>query len=248
MGMPFYWFGIQAAIAVMSAYAVIFYDLRRRGLSTETLPDFSLFVFLTSLLGARVFFLLTNLSYFYAHPLEIFQMNKGGLIQWGGILAGIGAGALFVKIKKLSFTKYSDAVALGLPLGFGISRIGCLMAGCCYGRPTSMPWSIVFNNPHSLAHPLGVPLHPVQIYSSIGEFLIFGFLLLRRKKFDGELFLIYLILESFFRLVLDFFRVQINFSHTLLLLGVGVLSCGVYIRRFFLTLNRRVACSKFENG
>ena len=101
-----------------------------------------------------------------------------------------------------------DIIALGMPLAHGVARIGCFFAGCCYGKPTSLPWAVTFRHPETLAYPVGVPLHPTQLYSSLGNFLIFLILLLlnRSGRFPGRLIFFYLLIYGLLRSFVEVFR------------------------------------------
>ena len=112
-----------------------------------------------------------------------------------------------IRRHRLPLWSIGDLFAPAVAISQGIGRLGCLMAGCCYGKPSHMPWSIVFNNPQSLA-PLHVPLHPTQIYASLSGFIIFFILLLirQKKKFEGQVFLWFVILHSTSRLIVERFR------------------------------------------
>ncbi len=103
--------------------------------------------------------------------------------------------------------KTCDLLVLGLPIGEAIGRIGCFFAGCCYGKPTDLPWAIIFTHPQSLAK-LGVPLHPTQLYSFLKALIVFFILLgfRRYKKGDGQLIWIYILLYAIGRLIIEPFR------------------------------------------
>ena len=131
-----------------------------------------------------------------------------GLVFYGGFLAGFAFVLVYVKKQKLPLGKIMDIIAVGMPLAHGVARIGCFFAGCCYGRTCSLPWAVTFTNPDSLAFPKGVPLHPTQLYSSAGNFLIFGilYLLSRSGRFSGRLIFVYLLLYGLFRSFVEIFR------------------------------------------
>lgn len=163
-------------------------------------------------------YVLSNGTYYASHPAEIFQVWKGGLIQYGGILGGLAGGFWFCRKHSLSFVRLADSVVIGLSLGFAISRIGCLMAGCCFGNSTALPWALIFHHPLSIA-PVNVPLHPTQIYSFAADFLIFLYLFRKRAAYDGQIALHYFVLASASRLFIDLFRAS-NFSTTALILFI----------------------------
>ena len=149
-----------------------------------------------------------------------------GFVVYGGIIGGILAGWLYCRHKKISFLKYFDLAVPSVALAQGFGRIGCLLAGCCYGSETSGFFSITFRT--SEFAPNNVALIPTQIYSSILDFVHFGVLLLiaRHKKSDGQVAACYLIFYSLGRFVLEFFRGDLIRG------SVGVLSTSQFISLF----------------
>jgi phosphatidylglycerol:prolipoprotein diacylglycerol transferase len=114
----------------------------------------------------------------------------------------------YVKKNALGVWSIADVFAPSLAIGHAIGRIGCFYSGCCYGKPAEgLPWAVTFTDPQSLAL-IGVPLHPVQLYESLGEFIIFFVLitLRRHKSFNGQFFMTYIILYSVLRFIVEFFR------------------------------------------
>ena len=149
----------------------------------------------------------SNPNLFLSDPLEIFRIWNGGLVFYGGFVIALITAILYLKRKKLSLFLTADIMAPPLALGHFFGRLGCLFAGCCYGKATDLPWAITFTNTESLA-PLGVPLHPTQLYAAINNLLIFVFLWFfrRRKKFDGQIFWIYVLLYGVTRSFIEMFR------------------------------------------
>jgi phosphatidylglycerol:prolipoprotein diacylglycerol transferase len=115
--------------------------------------------------------------------------------------------AVYLKLKHLNIWKTADLIAPGVALGHAVGRIGCFFAGCCYGKECDLPIAVKFTNPDSLA-PLGVYLHPTQLYSVFSNLVLFFILsgLQKRKKFNGMVFLSYIMLYSLFRSIIEFFR------------------------------------------
>ncbi len=203
-------FGIVAAVSLMLGYVVTYGEMKRLGMPVHVLPDLAFAVMIGAFLGARGFFVLEHAADFLSSPRAIFGFSEGGLALHGGILGGLLGGYWFCRRKKLSFSALSDPVALGLSFGLALSRLGCLAAGCCYGRPTALPWGIVFENPAALAHPLHTALHPTQLYSFFAGLAIFFFLLQARKRkaFDGQVLLTFFVLECAAWLAVGFFRTE----------------------------------------
>ncbi len=163
--------------------------------------DFVIWVLVAGILAARALYVLVNFHYFLSHPIEIFMLHHGGLIFFGGLAGGLIGGALFIRKKGLSFANISDLVAPYIALGQAIGRIGCLLNGCCYGRPTNLPFGILFSGEK-------IPLHPTQIYESLTCLGIFIFLrtLQAKRPFKLSIFLLYLILYSAVRFFNEYFR------------------------------------------
>ncbi|MBW1999447.1 MAG: prolipoprotein diacylglyceryl transferase [Deltaproteobacteria bacterium] len=180
---------------------------RAHGVPAPGIVETGLFMAILGVAGARLAYVVVNMSFFLSHPAEIFKVWKGGLIFSGGILLVVPALVFYLKHHQLPFWKTADLWAPSLAIGEGIGRIGCFMAGCCYGKPTEAMWGVVFSNPDSLA-PLNVPLHPTQIYSFLADLLIFGVLMVLhgKKHYEGQVFLWYLILHSISGLYIERFR------------------------------------------
>ena len=169
--------------------------------------DLGFYLIIAAIIGSRLFFVLLNMKEYLNHPLNIIKIWEGGLVFHGGLIASVVVGFYYLKKHRLNIWKYTDILAPALVLGQGIGRIGCLMAGCCYGKKTTLPWGIVFTDANSLAV-LDVPLHPTQIYTSIGALCIFGYLLWvrKRKSYEGQVFWLYIALYSIMRFIVDIFR------------------------------------------
>jgi phosphatidylglycerol:prolipoprotein diacylglycerol transferase len=176
-------------------------------LDPQKILDLCFYLLIASILGGRLLYVVVEYKYFLANPIEMLKFWKGGLVYYGGLIAAVGVGWLCMKKFQLPFWKTADVLAPSIAIGQAIGRWGCFFAGCCYGVRTDMPWGITFTNPDSLA-PLGVPLHPTQIYLSLNALLIFGVLLWvqKRKRFDGQVLLTYGILYSIGRFIIEFFR------------------------------------------
>jgi phosphatidylglycerol:prolipoprotein diacylglycerol transferase len=180
---------------------------RGQGISPQAIMDMGFIIILFALVGSRLAYVLMNISYYQEHPLDIIIFWRGGLVFSGGLIAVLLALGWYLKRNHLSFWKIGDLWAPSAAIGQGIGRLGCFMAGCCYGKPTEMYWGVVFTHPNSLA-PLNIPLHPTQLYGSLSGFIIFGVLyyLHAKKQFEGQLLLWFLILHSTARLLIERFR------------------------------------------
>jgi len=200
-------YGLFVAMGFFAAIVVTLKLGRAEGIDPKQITDMGFYMILAAILGSRAMYVLMNLPYYIDRPLDMLKIWKGGLVFSGGVIAALVVIVLYIRKHALSFLKVGDLWAPGLALGQGIGRIGCLMAGCCYGKPTHGVWGIVFTNPRCLA-PLNTPLHPTQLYASLSGFVLFFILLILRKKraFEGQVFLWFLILHSMARLFMERFR------------------------------------------
>ena len=169
--------------------------------------DVGPWLILGTIVGARALYVISYWKEEFANkPLrEIFMVHHGGLVFYGGLIATIAVVIIYVHIRKLPLWKFADALAPSTALGYVFGRAGCLMNGCCYGRPTDLPWAIHFPADHPTK---GVGVHPTQIYDSLlsaGLYLALAWLY-RRKKFDGQVFASYLMAYAVMRSFVEFFR------------------------------------------
>jgi phosphatidylglycerol:prolipoprotein diacylglycerol transferase len=210
-GLPTY--GMMVSIGVIVGLMVVFKAARQQGLDPEQMWNLGALVILAGILGAKVLLIVNDWSYYSRHPHEIFSLNvlqSGGVFS-GGLVAAILVAFWYVRKNRLPFLRTCDIFAPGVAIGHAFGRMGCFAAGCCYGRPTSEPWGVIFTNP--LAHqwvgtPLGVKLHPTELYEMVVEIINFLVLywLLRRKKFEGQVIGLYMILYGVARFFIEFFR------------------------------------------
>jgi phosphatidylglycerol---prolipoprotein diacylglyceryl transferase len=194
-----------AVVTVVAIIAALLLAQRRARASAykDNLMDFGLYLILGGIIGARLAFVALNLSYYQDHIWEIFNLRQGGLTLYGGLAGGLVAGGLFCRKHKLNFLELLDIIAPAALLGQAIGRVGCLMNGCCYGKPTTLPWGVNLS-----AVGISGLRHPVQIYEIIMDLTALAVLLWYEKKqsFKGELVLIYFALYALVRFVAEFWR------------------------------------------
>lgn len=221
-----YGYGLMIAIGVLSGWITAEYRARKQKIDTEHVFFLMLWCLIGGLAGARILFWITEWKTILEDPGFILRTMTDGFVVYGGILGGIFAGWLYCRKKKLKFLKYFDLLIPSVTLAQGFGRIGCLLAGCCYGKETDGWLSITFQD--SDFAPNHVALIPTQIYSSILDFLHFGILLwiARKKKADGQVAAFYMIFYSVGRFVLEFFRGDLIRG------SVGALSTSQFISIF----------------
>ncbi len=202
-------YGLMVALGILVGTGLAEHLHRRAGGEPGRVMDMALVVVLSGLLGARFLFVLINWDYFSLHPLEMAMLWKGGLVFYGGLLGGMAALLLFIRIHRLPFWTMLDIGAVAIAAGHGLGRLGCFTAGCCYGKETDLPWAVTFTDPRCLAvEVLNRPVHPTQLYSFLFLMVLAGFLfwLQPRVRFPGQAAALYLLLYGLFRFVVEFFR------------------------------------------
>lgn len=201
------WYGILVATGFLAGYFTAFYRAPKAGVSSDNVSDVFTWIIVGGIVGARILYVTTYWGEtFEGKPfLNVFKIWEGGLVFFGGLVGGTLATILYCRTKKIPVYRIGDVLAPSLSLGHGFGRIGCLMAGCCYGKVCSLPWAIEFPNGHA-THPDAV--HPVQIYEALLNFTLFGILIFifRKRKFDGQVLGIYCIGYAIIRFAVEFFR------------------------------------------
>lgn len=201
-------YGLLVAIGLLAAIWMAAWQAKKRGIEPELIMDLGFYAIIAGILGARLLFVILNIGFFLSHPLEIIKIWNGGLVFFGGFLFGLSTILFYIWKKQLPASDIGDIAAISLPLGHAIGRLGCLSAGCCYGKYCDLPWAITFTNADTLARPIGISLHPTQLYAVLGNAIIFIIILSlsRRGKLAGRLFPVYLILYGIMRSTVELFR------------------------------------------
>jgi len=200
-------YGLFVAVGFIAGLAFALREARLQGLAAQPILDLAFYLILSAIIGSRLFYVLTNWDAYCHNPLDILKVWQGGLTFFGGFMLSVIAGVLYMKRRRMAVWKTFDLFAPGLALGDFFGRIGCFFAGCCYGRECSCPWAVTFTDPQSLAR-IGVPLHPTQLYATLASLITFLLLWFwsSRKKYNGQLSLLWIFCYSFFRLIIEYFR------------------------------------------
>jgi len=208
---PINTYGVFLALAFLCAILIAVKLAARDGLPREKIYDLSLWMLLASLIGSKVLMLFTEPEY-RDHPLQLISLDflRSGGVFYGGLLGAIVTGYFLMKRYKLPWWKTADACAPGIAVGNFFGRLGCFSAGCCWGKPTTLPWGVKFTE---LGHeitgvPIDVALHPTQLYESFSMLIVFFFLLWlhKHKRFSGQVILLYALLYSIIRFLIEFLR------------------------------------------
>ncbi len=208
---PINTYGVFLAVAFLCAILIAVRLARRDGLPSEKIYDLSLWMLMAGLLGSKILMLFTEPEY-RENPALFLSLDflRSGGVWYGGLLGAVVAGYFLMKRYNLPWWKTADACAPGIAIGNFFGRQGCFAAGCCWGKPTTLPWGVQFTEQgHQITGvPIDAHLHPTQLYESFAMLLVFGFLfwLHKRKRFDGQVILAYALLYSIIRFAIEFVR------------------------------------------
>lgn len=194
-----YSYGLMLVIAFFVCSYLASLQAKREGVDSDVMINLFFVVFISGIIGARIFYVLNHFSDYLGNPLEIFVLSRGGLAWFGGIIFGSLSAVIFIKIKKLSILRVSDLIIPFIALGQAIGRIGCLLNGCCYGRESA--YGIYFKV-------FDQYLIPTQLYSSLFLLLIFFILrfIQKRKHTTGVILAVYFFLYSLKRFFIEYLR------------------------------------------
>lgn len=208
---PINTYGVFLALAFLFAILVTVKLATRDGLPRQKVYDQCLWMLLAGLVGSKILMLFTEPEY-RAAPLQLVSLDflRSGGVFYGGLLGAVLAGYILMKRYKLPWWRTADACAPGIAIGNFFGRQGCFAAGCCWGKPTDLPWGVKFTG---LGHEItGVPidahLHPTQLYESFAMLFVFLFLLWlhKHRRFEGQVVLLYALLYSVIRFAIEFVR------------------------------------------
>jgi len=204
-------YGFFMALGVAFGLWFIYRQAKKQELDAPKLLDAAFYIIIISLIGAKLVLLLGNFAYYIKNPKELFWIARSGGVFQGGLVFGILFALWYFRRKRIPTWIAADIAAPALALGHGFGRIGCFMAGCCFGKECALPWGVVFQSEyaHNLTGiTLQTPLHPVQLYEAALNFINFLILyvFLRKKTFDGQIFPLYIINYSIIRYITEFFR------------------------------------------
>jgi len=218
-------YGLMIGIGVLCCILMGMKRAKKYGLSEDAVTDIAILGLIAGFLGAKLLYLIVEWKRFVKDPLDV--LGSEGFVVYGGIIAGVLAAILYCKRKKLIFLEYFDLCAASISLAQGFGRLGCFLAGCCYGRETDLPIGVVF--PENSLAPAGVKVLPTQLFSSAGNFLIMFILLwhYKHRKKVGDTGFLYMLLYGVGRFCIEFLR---NDSRG----TVGIFSTSQFISLFII--------------
>lgn len=243
---PVYTYGVLVATGVLLGlwYARHYAKLHSE-IDPERIWNLGIYMVLAGLVGSKVWFVLSGGDYFWRHPDELFAratLQSGGTF-YGGLLGALLLLVIYSHFQRVPLLTLADCYSAGLPLGHAIGRLGCFAAGCCYGKPTYLPWGVTYTSTRAaqlVGTPLNIPLHPTQLYEAAAEFLNFFILiaLARKQRFRGEIFATYILLYGIERGLIEFVRWDPGrtlFDHArfslMQVVSLGLIFLGVWMWR-----------------
>ncbi len=206
-------YGLMLAAAFIAGIWITSRNARKKGINPDSIWNMGLVVIFSALVGAKILLLLSDYRYYSQNFREIFSLStlRSGGVYYGGLLLALVSAIWYLRKKHLPAWTIADLAAPGIALGQALGRIGCLSAGCCYGKPTQLAWGITFTSQYAhdnVGVPLNIPLHPTQVYESLGALCLFIFLTWRlaRNHFTGQILLEYLMSYASLRFAIEFYR------------------------------------------
>jgi len=207
-----YTYGVLLAASYLLGLRLAMWRAQSRGLDASRVLDLGIYIIIAALIGAKLLLLVTDFDEFRRDPAAMLSLARSGGVFYGGLLVAVATAFWYIARHRMPFWTTCDVFAPGIALGHVTGRLGCFAAGCCYGRPTHVPWAVTFTNPLAALNvgtPLGIPLHPTQLYEAGAELLILGVLLWTERKgrpFAGRTFWLYMLLYAISRYVIEIYR------------------------------------------
>ena len=230
-GIDIMWYGVLMATGMILGTIIALKEAKRVGIKEDDELDLAMLAIPFGLLGARLYYVIFNWSYYSQNPSQILNFRGGGMAIHGALIAGILTGYVFTKIRKINFLKMADAVIIGMPLAQAIGRWGNFINGEAHGGPTNLPWGIMVD---------GVKVHPTFLYESIWNVGVFVVLWLLRKKkqYEGEIIVWYVGLYSLGRFFIEGLRTDslmlgpLRMAQVISVVGVvGAIIAHIYLSK-----------------
>jgi phosphatidylglycerol:prolipoprotein diacylglycerol transferase len=211
-GFPVYTYGVLLAAAYLLGLQFALVRARARGLKPDRIMDLGIWIIVSALVGAKLMLLMVEWDTYSRSGTDLLTLVRSAGVFYGGLIAAVAVALFYLWRHRMPVWSVTDVFAPGIALGHAIGRVGCLFAGCCFGRETAVPWAITFHSEYAARNvgtPLNLPLHPTQLYEAGAELLILGVLLLterRGRPFPGRTFWAYMLFYGVSRFVIEFYR------------------------------------------
>ena len=208
---PVYSYGVLLALSYLLGLRLAMWRAKHFGLNASQVLDLGIYIIIAALVGAKLLLVIVEPGQYLGSWEAFLSLLRSGGVFYGGLILAVAVAFWYIAKHRMPFWRTCDVFAPAIALGHVTGRLGCLAAGCCYGKPTDVPWAITFTNPlaANVGTPLGVHLHPTQLYEAGAELLILGFLLTterRGRAFAGRTFWLYMLLYAISRFIVEFYR------------------------------------------
>ena len=207
-----YSYGVLLAASYLLGLRLAMARGKRWGLDPNRVLDLGIYIIVAALVGAKLLLVIVDYDQFSLNPADLLSVARSGGVFYGGLISAVVVAFWYIAKHGMPFWTTCDVFAPGIALGHVTGRLGCFAAGCCYGKPTNVPWAVTFTNTAAAANvgtPLGIPLHPTQLYEAGAELLILGIVLSMEKRgrgFPGRTFWGYMFLYAVSRFIIEFYR------------------------------------------
>lgn len=236
-------YGFMIMIGAILGYVYMSRALKKElGIEPEKVQNLAVLIILAAFIGGKLLFYMENPGYYFNPPSNMLKSFRQGFVFYGSLIFVIPVAVWFFKKEKWPLWPFLDKLAIAGPIIHASGRLGCFFAGCCHGTPTDSFLGVVYTHPKSMAEPLHTALHPTQLYESFFLLILLAVLWMisRHKRFDGQVFLSYIILYAIGRGILEIYRGDIArgfiidgiLSHSQFIsLILIALTIGLYIKR-----------------
>jgi phosphatidylglycerol:prolipoprotein diacylglycerol transferase len=207
-----YTYGVLLAAAYLLGLKYAMVRAKSRGLDEARVLDLGIYIIIAALVGAKLLLLFVDFKTYTSNPRALLDLLREGGVFYGGLILAVSVAIYYIRRVRLPLWTTTDVFAPGIALGHVVGRFGCFFAGCCWGKPTTVPWGVTFHDLNATLNtgiPLDLKLHPTQLYEAGAEAIILAVLLLsemRGKKFAGRTFWLYMLLYAISRFIIEFYR------------------------------------------
>ena len=211
-GFPVYTYGVLLAAAYLLGLQFALVRARSRGLDPNRVMDLGIWIIISALAGAKLLLLIIDFDTFGRSPAQLLTLLRSAGVFYGGLITAVVVALWYLRRHRMPMWTVTDVFAPGIALGHVIGRFGCFFAGCCFGRPATVPWAVTFTSEYAAQNVgtrLNVPLHPTQLYEAGAEAFILAILLVTERKwqpFPGRTFWGYMLLYGISRFIIEMYR------------------------------------------
>lgn len=197
-------FGLFLAVSFVVAIIMVKDESRRTGCDPDRMQDLCFWLLVAAIIGSRLLYVVANPTEFVADPLEVLRIWNGGIAYYGGIIAAVIIGIVFINKMRMPLGRTFDTLTPAITIGHFFGWLGCFFSGSCWGYPSDLPWLVKIASPDAVASPTA-SLHPTSLYLATSHLVIFCILLFfkERRRFSGQMFWLYAMLYGISRFLIE---------------------------------------------